>query len=302
MKALSALTHAKITFIDGKDKVAAARLAAHSDIAIVFATQWTAESKDAADLNLPGDQNGLIDTVAKANRKTVVVLETGGPVVMPWLPRVGAVVEAWYPGTAGGEAIARVLTGAVNPSGHLPASFPASIGQLPRAVIDGDVADKAEHPHTDYDIEGAAIGYKWYQAKGFKPLFTFGHGLSYTSFATSALSAKPEGKGVAVHLTIANTGKLAGKAVAQIYIACPGAGWEAPKRLGAFDKIALAPGKKRDVSLTIDPLLLGTWDVAARGWVLRGGACRVEAGASADEVLASVPVTLPAATLNAHGE
>lgn len=302
MKALQGLTSAKITYIDGKDKAAAAKLAAKSDIAIVFATQWMAESRDAPDLNLPGDQNALIEAVAKANRKTAVVLETGGPVVMPWLPRVGAVVEAWYPGTAGGPAIARVLTGAVNPSGHLPASFPAGIGQLPRAVIDGDINDKAEHPHTDYDIEGAAIGYKWYQAKGYKPLFTFGHGLSYTSFATSGLSARSEGKGVAVDVTIANTGAKPGKAVAQIYIACPGAGWEAPRRLGAFDKVALAPGEKRSLHLNIDPLLLGTWDAAARGWVLKGGACRVEAGASADTILASVPVTLPATTLNAHGE
>jgi len=302
MKALATLTSARITFIDGKDKAAAARLAARSDIALVFATQWTAESKDAPDLDLPGDQNALIEAVAKANPRTAVVLETGGPVAMPWLPRVGAVVEAWYPGTAGGEAIARVLTGAVNPSGHLPASFPASIAQLPRAVVDGDGTDKTEHPHTDYDIEGAAVGYKWYQAKGFKPLFSFGHGLSYTSFAASGLSARAAGKGVAVDVTLTNTGPRAGKAVAQIYIACPGAGWEAPKRLGAFDKVALAPGEKRDLHLAIDPRLLGIWDPAARGWVLKGGACRVEAGASADAVLASTTLTLPAATLNAHGE
>ena len=302
MKALQALTGAKITYADGKDKAEAARLAAHSDIAIVFATQWTAESQDAPDLNLPHGQDALIEAVAQANRRTAVVLETGGPVVMPWLARVGAVVEAWYPGTAGGEAIARVLTGAVNPSGHLPVSFPASVGQLPRPVIDGDGADKAEHPHTDYDIEGAAVGYKWYQAKGLKPLFPFGHGLSYTGFAASGLSARADGKGVAVDVALANTGARAGKAVAQIYIACPDAGWEAPKRLGAFDKVALAPGEKRVLHLTIDPRLLGIWDAAARGWVLKGGACRVEAGASAETVLASVPVTLAATTLNAHGD
>ncbi|MDE1916543.1 MAG: glycoside hydrolase family 3 C-terminal domain-containing protein [Sphingomonadales bacterium] len=302
MKALQGLTKAKITYIDGKDKAAAARLAARSDIAIVFATQWTAESKDVPDLNLPGDQNALIEAITKANRKTAVVLETGGPVLMPWLPKVGAVMEAWFPGTAGGEAIARVLTGAVNPSGHLPVSFPASVNQLPRPVVDGDVTDKTEHPHTDYDVEGAAVGYKWYQAKGLKPLFSFGEGLSYTSFATSGLAAHAQGKGVAVDVTIANTGTRAGKAVAQIYIACPGAGWEAPRRLGAFDKVALAPGEKRTLSLTIDPLLLGTWDAAARSWTIKGGACRVEAGSSAATILASVPVTLPTATLNAHGE
>lgn len=302
MKALAALTGAKITYADGKDKAAAARLAARSDIAIVFATQWTAESRDAPDLNLPDGQDALIEAVAKTNRRTAVVLETGGPVVMPWLPRVGAVVEAWYPGTAGGEAIANVLTGKVNPSGHLPASFPAGVGQLPRQIIDGDVADKAEHPHADYDVEGAAVGYKWYQTKGLKPLFPFGHGLSYTSFATSGLSAQAQGKGVAVDVTLANTGKTAGKAVAQIYIACPGAGWEAPQRLGAFDKVALAPGEKRALHLTVDPRLLGIWDASARGWVIKGGACRVEAGASAETVLASVAVTIPPATLNAHGE
>jgi beta-glucosidase len=302
MKALQALTHAKITYIDGADPAAAARLAAHSDIALVFATQWTAESRDVPDLNLPGEQNALIEAVAKANRRTAVVLETGGPVLMPWLPRVGAVVEAWYPGTAGGEAIARVLTGAVNPSGHLPVSFPASVSQLPRAVVDGDVTGKTEHPHTDYDIEGAAVGYKWYQAKGMKPLFPFGFGLSYTNFAVSGLSAQPLGKGVAVDLTLANTGAKPGKAVAQVYIACPGAGWESLRRLGAFDKLALAPGEKRKVHLTIDPLLLGTWDPAARGWTIKGGACQVQVGASAEMMLASATVNVPAATLDAHGE
>ena len=142
MGELAALTKAKLTYNDGKDVAAAAKLAAGADVVIVFGNQWMAESFDSDDLNLPNRQDDLIAAVAKANPKTVVVLQTGGPVVMPWLNDVGAVLEAWYPGTNGGAAIARVLSGEVNPSGRLPATFPASLAQLPRPKLDGDAKDQ----------------------------------------------------------------------------------------------------------------------------------------------------------------
>lgn len=305
LKALASRTQAVVSYHDGKDAKAAAKAARDADIVIVFATQWTAEGMDTPDLNLPGNQDELIRTVAKANRKTVVVLETGGPVAMPWLNQVGAAIAAWYPGTSGGEAIARVFAGEVNPSGRLPVTFPAGVDQLPRPVIDGDPKlDKADdpHPHTDYDIEGAAVGYKWFDRKSLKPLFPFGHGLSYTTFATSDLAATPESKGVQVSLTVSNTGKTAGATVTQIYVSPVGdAGWESPKRLGAFVRTELRPGERKSVSLQVDPRLLATFDSVARRWTVKPGAYRVTAQASATAVLATSIVTLDQQVLDVSG-
>jgi beta-glucosidase len=170
---LALLPQAQIVFDSGDDPAAAAQLASEADVAIVFATQWATESVDVS-LDL-GPQNALIEAVAAANPKTVGVLETGGPVLMPWVDEVPAIVEAWYPGRMGGAAIARVLTGAVNPSGHLPVTFPASLDQLPHP-------EDPREGTTTYD-EGVLTGYKWFDAKGHEPLFAFGHGLSYTGFA-----------------------------------------------------------------------------------------------------------------------
>jgi beta-glucosidase len=302
MAGIKARSHATVTYVDGKDAAAAAKAAAHADVVLVFATQWTGESIDAPDLSLPNKQDALIGAVAKANRKTIVVLETGGPVLMPWLNAVGAVVEAWYPGTSGGEAIARVLTGEVNPSGHLPVTFPAGTDQLPRPVVDADTA-KTGHPHSDYDIEGAAIGYKWFDHKAAKPLFPFGYGLSYTGFNWSGLAARPQGKGVAVSVTVKNTGAVAGRAVTEVYVSAPaGAGWEAPKRLGAFDKTALNAGESKAVSLSVDPRLLATWDEAAHGWKIAAGDYKVMTGTSAADLSPAVTVHLDAMTLDVNGK
>ena len=301
MKALQARTGATVTYLDGKDVKAAAAAARKADVVVVFGEQWTGESIDVPDLNLPDGQNALIDAVARANKKTVVVLETGGPVVMPWLGKVGAVLEAWYPGTAGGEAIARVLTGEVNPSGHLPATFPASLAQTPRPVLEGDPKlDRDSHPMGNYDIEGAAVGYKWFDKTGAKPLFPFGYGLSYTSFAMSGLTAAADGKGIKAAFTVKNTGGVQGKAVAQVYVS--GAGWEAPKRLGAFRKVDLAPGTEQAVSVTIDPRLLATFDVASGGWRIAGGEYSVMLATSAADVVQTVKVQVAPQTLDRTGK
>ncbi|MFS2002874.1 beta-glucosidase [Duganella sp. CT11-25] len=307
LQELASRTKAKVAYNDGKDLAAAAKLAASSDVVIVFGNQWLAESFDADSLNLPGQQDALIAAVAKANPKTVVVLQTGGPVVMPWLNNVGAVLEAWYSGTSGGAAIARVISGEVNPSGRLPATFPASVAQLPRPVIDGDGKTKDENilekVTTDYNIEGAAVGYKWFDLKGHKPLFPFGYGLSYTSFAYSDLSAKAGADGVEVSFSTKNTGKVDGKAVGQVYVSKVGGGWEAPKRLGGWDKVALKAGASGKSTVRIDPRLLGMYDSASKTWKIAAGDYVVTLAESAGAApAASVKLHLDAKTVNVNGK
>lgn len=295
MKALQARTRATVTYLDGKDVQAAAVAAAKADVVIIFAEQWLGESADARNLDLPGGQNALIGALADANKNSVVILQTGGPVLMPWLPKVGAVLEAWYPGTSGGEAIARILTGQVTPSGRLPVTFPASTSQLPRPAIEGlGTMDPNGHPTSNYDIDGAAIGYKWFDKTGAKPLFPFGYGLSYTSFDFRGLTVKPEGRGLQARVVVKNTGRVRGKAVVQIYVA--GQGWEAPRRLGGFSKVDLAPGEKRVVTVSIDPRLLATYDVDGRAWRIKGGAYQITLASSASEPLQSVKVELAASS------
>ena len=296
LKALVAHSHARVTYADGKDLKAAARAAKGADVVVVFATQWTGEQIDTS-ITLPDNQDALIEAVARANPKTVVVLETGGPVLMPWLDRVAGVLEAWYPGTSGGEAIARVLTGAVDPSGHLPATFPASEAQLPRPKLDGDPNNAHAHLDVDYRIEGAAVGYKWYDKKALKPLFPFGYGLSYTRFALSNLKAEVANGTVHATAVVTNTGARAGMAVAQIYVA--GDGWEAPKRLGGWAKVALKPGEHKTVSIIVDPRLLATAD--GKNWLLKGGDYRVILASSAMDPITTATVHLDGRTLDAAG-
>jgi len=286
---------ATVRFASGDDPAEAARLARDSDVAIVFAHQWTSESIDTS-LTLPDNQDAVIAAVAAANPRSVVVLETGGPVLMPWLDHVPAVLELWYPGSAGGQAAANLLFGRVNPSGHLPVSFPRDESQLPRRAVDG-IGVAPEQPIEVAYSEGAAVGYRWYEARGLTPLFPFGHGLSYTDFAYGGLSAGLRGGALTVSFTLRNTGRVAGAAVPQIYVGPEAGGWEAPKRLGAFAKVRLAPGAQQRVTLTVDPRLLamfrgGQWNVAA-------GAYRVMLGASSSDVRQTVTVRLPAQHLPA---
>ena len=301
MRALAQGSKARIVYNDGKDIAAAAKLAADSDVVIVFATQWAAESVDVPSLALSGKQDELIAALAHANGKTVVVLESGGPVAMPWLDKVGAVVEAWYPGTSGGAAIARVLTGAVNPSGHLPATFPAAESQLPRQNIVAAAEGAEEQASVDYNIEGAAVGYKWYDLKQYKPLFAFGYGLSYTSFGYSGLAAQARDGSIAVTFTTKNTGARAGKAVPQVYVAAANGGWEAPKRLAGWDKLALKPGASGKSELRIDPRLLGVYDSASKTWKIAEGDYLVILAESATAPVSTVKVHLAARTLDVRG-
>jgi beta-glucosidase len=292
---------ARVVYDDGSDPVRAARVASQADVALVFATQWVGEALDAESLALPDRQDALVATVAGANPRTVVVLETGGPVAMPWLDKVPAVLEAWYPGTSGGEAIANVLFGAVNPSGHLPATFPASEQQLPRPKLDGDPRNPDLQFAVDYH-EGAAVGYKWFDLKGYKPLFPFGHGLSYTTFSYSGLSGQVRDGRLHVRFKVTNTGNLAGKDVPQVYVSPLAGKWEAPKRLAGWDKVLLQPGESKEVEVTVEPRVLGMFDEKSRTWRIAKGKVRLTLAENAALTNASsVTVDLPAMSLDARG-
>lgn len=293
LKEISKLApRAQVRFDTGAYPSEAATLATWADVAIVFATQWTSEGSDVPDLSLPYGQDELIGAVAAANPNTVVVLETGGPVEMPWLGEVAAVVESWYPGQRGGEAIADILYGKADPSGHLPVTFPASISQNPRPVIPGSGAvdsdptlSAGEHP-TEVDVvyhEGAAVGYRWFAEKHLTPLFPFGYGLAYTTFAFSRLHVEG-GHKLTVDFEMKNTGSRAGSAVPQLYL-IERVGSRV-KRLVGFTRVTLSPGESRHVRLRVDPRLLADFDTGAHRWRVPAGLYTVAlARSAADEVL-----------------
>lgn len=290
LKALKAeLPDATITFNDGRNPGEAAALAKNADLVIVFATQWMMESYDTYDLELPNGQNNLIDAVASANGKTIVVLETGGAVSMPWLGKTAAVMQAWYPGAGGGEAIARTLTGKVNPSGRLPITFPADLKQLPRPQVPGFGGAENARIDVDYNIEGADVGYKWFARKKANPLFPFGYGLSYTRFKYDDLKVE-QVEPLVVSFKVTNTGKLIGKDVPQLYLTgMPG---RAQQRLLGWSKIELQPGETRSVTLQVDTRLLADFDVKAQGWAVAPGSYALGLGHSATELVAQQHVSL----------
>lgn len=284
---------ATIEYVDGSNAAAAAKAAAQADVAIVFATQWAAESVDLPDMQLPDNQDALISAVAKANPKTVLVLETNGPVRTPWLAQVPAMLQAWYPGIRGGEGIAALLTGQVNPSGRLPVTWVVDESQLPRPHIDG-LGFKPAKPFGDvfdFDIEGANVGYKWMAAKGLTPTFAFGHGLSYTTFAYENLKVSVEGSRLVASVDIRNTGKRAGADVAQLYLKLP-ADSTTPIRLIGYDKVNLQPGEQRRIRIEAEPKTLAHYDAQARQWKIDGGTYQVQLSRNAAEPLQSVDVQL----------
>jgi beta-glucosidase len=300
----AALPGADIHYLDGSDPAAAAAAAAKADLAIVFADKWATEGEDNKDLSLEPGQDALIDALAAANRKTVVVLETGNPVLMPWAGKVGAIVEAWYPGQRGGEAIAAVLTGKVDPSGRLPITFPAAVAQLPNPVLPGsDLPPPDKSLRATYGImattspfdahypEGSDVGYRWYAAKGLKPLFPFGYGLSYTRFAYSGLKLVP-GKPLQARFTVTNTGSCAGIDVPQLYVSGRRA-----KRLAGWARLSLKPGESRDVTIAADPRVIADYDVGAQQYVVAGGRYRVEVGASSADTQLTANASLARQTL-----
>lgn len=297
MDAIKALARdAKVTFRDGRYIADAVEKARASEVAIVFATQWTTEGLDVPDLSLPDGQDELIAAVAAANPNTIVVLETGGPVKMPWLDKVAGVIEAWYPGARGGPAIASVLFGDTNPSGRLPITFPASEAQLPRPRLDGSdwvEPDFAGGPSSssdklaaDYDIEGSDVGYRWFARNKARPLFPFGHGLSYTTFESTGLKMR----GLGASFTVRNTGPREGADVAQLYLVSRGA--EAKLRLAGFARVNLAAGAAQTVKLTIDPRILADWKDGR--WTMPAGDYTFALGRDAASLSSPVRVNMPA--------
>jgi beta-glucosidase len=275
---------ASVSFYDGKDAGAAAAAAASADVAVVFATQYGSENMDLPSLSLPGnsadpanqayDQDALIAAVAAKNKSTIVVLETGSAVLMPWLPAVPAVLEAWYPGVRGGQAIANILFGDVNPSGKLPITFPQREQDLPQPAIS----------QTDLTVnysEGLNMGYRWFDAKNLAPLFPFGHGLSYTNFAYGGMSARKTSSGdVAVRFTIKNEGGRQGAEVAQVYASLPAAAGEPPQRLIAWEKVELSAGEARTITITIPKSRLHVWNTAQHRNEIPAGSYTIRVGGS----------------------
>jgi len=285
---------AHIEFGSGTDASAAAKLAGKSDVAVVFVNQHTFEGSDVPSLSLPDGQDALVSAVAAANPHTIVVLETGGAVTMPWIDKVSAVLEAWYPGIRGAEAIANILFGDVNPSGKLPLTFPKSHSDLPHPELakqpapgPGDIEPlfpgapfKVNTRQFDLEYnEGLKVGYKWYDAENKQPLFPFGFGLSYTTYAYSNLKVTP-GRAPVVSFTVKNTGARAGAEIAQVYATLPEAAGEPFKRLVAWDRVQLRPGESKTVTLSVDPHYLSIFNGNADGWELIAGEYRLQVGGS----------------------
>ena len=291
---------ASVTFDPGTNPDRAAASAKAADVAIVFVLQHTHEGGDLDSLALPDGQDALVAKVAAVNSHTIVVIESGGPVLTPWADRVNAIVEAWFPGIRGGEAITGVLFGKVNPSGKLAVTFPAAESDLPHVAVPAPAGKKpgpidglfeAESPFAvNYD-EGLKVGYKWFDAEKKSAAYPFGFGLSYTTFAYSQLKVTG-GASLAVSFVVRNTGKRAGKEIAQVYLSLPASAGEPPKRLIGWQKLALGPGETTTVSLTIDPLYISVFDPVTEGWKVVPGEYTVMAGPSSAELPLSSKVTL----------
>jgi beta-glucosidase len=286
---------AKVDFDSGADATAAARLAKTSDVAIVFVNQPSSEGGDIASLTLPYNQDALVSAVAAANPHTIVVLETGGAVTMPWIDRVSAVLETWFPGIRGGEAIANILFGDVNPSARLPITFPRAEEDLPHPKLaeqpparDGDMQPFI--PGTDFKMntrtfdiaydEGLKVGYKWYESESKPPLFAFGSGLSYTTFVYSELKIA----GSNVSFNVRNTGPRNGAETAQVYAMLPATAGEPFHRLVAWQKVDLRPGETKTVTLALDPHYLSIFNPDREEWQLPTGSYTIYAGSSSKDL------------------
>jgi beta-glucosidase len=260
-----------------RDAVAAAK---RSTVAVVFAAELMGEGYDKMTLGLPGDQDRLIEAVAEANPRTIVVLHTSNPVAMPWIDKVAAVVEAWYPGQEAGSSIASVLFGDVNPSGKLPMTFPAN-------EMQGPATRWTEYPgdgHSANFTEGVLVGYRWYDAMNQQPLFGFGHGLSYTAFKYDGIQVKSNADSATVKVRVTNIGKRAGAEVAQLYLESPPQALEPPRQLKGFEKTMLQPGESSTLTFTLDRDALSSWDEYSHEWKLYPGNYTVNVGSSSRDL------------------
>jgi beta-glucosidase len=286
---------ADLQFNQGADVQSAAALAAKSQIAIVFVQQWMSEGMDRPTIELPRNQDALVEAVAKANPHTIVVIENGGPVAMPWVDRVQAIVEAWYPGIGGAQSLADVLFGDVDPSGRLPITFPKDDAQLPHPQVPGlsvetqpgSLPENAYHRKpvpfdVNYNIEGARVGYKWFQSEHKTPLFPFGFGLSYTTYSFSGLSVDQARH--TASLTVTNTGRRAGTAIAEVYAVLPAStGENTYKRLVGWERVILDPGQSKTVAVPMNQLTLSIFDVQKNAFEMVPGDYTILAGSSSSD-------------------
>jgi beta-glucosidase len=302
-----------VTFTSGDDPAAAAALAKSSDVAIVFAAQWEAESIDLDSLALSAPQDNLIIQVSAANPRTVVILESGGPVLMPWVEKAAGIVEAWYAGSRGAAALTRILAGDVNPSAKLPITFPVSDLDLPHPTLIKPPVESRPLPPSpgppdpaaaaaratrilapfpiDYD-EGLKVGYKWYDAEHKSVLFPFGFGLSYTRFTYSDLKLESTPEVVTIHFTVTNQGPRDGVEIAEVYASLPEAAGEPPKRLAGWSRITLAAGASKSIAVAIDPGRLTIYDTASNSWKLVPGAYTLRVGGSSQDLPLSAMISL----------
>jgi beta-glucosidase len=283
-----------VKFAFGADPAATAALAKESDVAIVFVHQWTSEDFDLPNLSLPDNQDAMIDQVASANPRTIVVIESGTAVTMPWIDKVSGVLEAWYAGSKGADAVANILFGDVNPSAKLPMTFPRSEADLPHpqrvipppgalgeaAVMATGVAKPTFETHYD---EGLKVGYKWYDAEKKPVLFPFGFGLSYTSYSYSNLKVRP-GKETMVTFTVKNTGTRPGAEVAEVYAVLPDEAGEPPKRLVGWNKVKLQAGESKEVTVNVGAADLSIFDEALDSWKMVPGAYSFMVGGSSQDL------------------
>ena len=278
-----------ITYNDGADPSAAAAAAKAAAVAIVMVGNKDRENQDRPNLSLPDNQDQLISAVAAANPHTVVVLKTGGPVLMPWLDQVSAVLEAWYPGEEDGHAVADVLFGRTSPGGKLPITFPKAEADVP-----------AHTPEQYPGVNGVAtysekllVGYRWYDAQKIAPLFPFGFGLSYTTFKLANLKISGPSSGtVTVESDITNTGQREGADVVQVYVGFPSNAGEPPKQLTGFQRVTLRPGQSQHVAITLAPRSFSVWDTNANKWTLVPGAHSIFVGDSSVNLPMKGTVTL----------
>jgi beta-glucosidase len=294
LKAVSAKAPgASVVFDSGANPATAAELAKKSDVAIIFAYQWTSESMELPNLSLPDKQDALVAQVAAANPHTIVVLETGTAVTMPWLENVAGVLEAWYAGSKGADAVANILFGEVNPTGKLAMTFPRSEADLPHPILVtpppkpkgvGGLVKPEPNPSfvVNYD-EGLKVGYKWYDAENKPVLFPFGFGLSYTTYSYSDLKVN-SGKDTTVTFNVKNTGSRAGDEIAQVYAALPASAGEPPKRLVGWSKVHLDPGESREVTAKVPVEYLSIYVENPDGWKLIPGSYTFLAGPSSREL------------------
>jgi beta-glucosidase len=287
-----------VTYSDGSDPAGAAAAAKTANVAVVFANDYETEGSDRQCLTLEcpnsgGDQDSLIQQVAAANPRTIVVLETGAPVLTPWRSQVAGLLEAWYPGERGGTAIARVLFGDVDPSGRLPATFPNAEGDTPTA---GDPEKYPGVANNVYYKEGVFVGYRWYDAQGLTPAFPFGFGLSYTRFRYSGLRVLRPRRGqraasgdpavAVVSAVVKNVGRRRGAAVPELYLGLPSstAVPEPPVQLKGFTRVNLGPGVSKRFKIALDSRAFSYWNSSKAAWQIVTGCTRVLVGSSSRDL------------------